>query len=145
MAGMDESIQLRAEDDDEFGVPADGRLYQVVGRSQEIDRWINCVIQSSGCSDCIVQWNVFFAFRYTGKLEIKSDQKEGKRLWRCVISGAGVLLLELSTTLVSSPLQMQSLVFKASLIPLTSLKRGLDLSDVSINMEAISVLLPGPR
>jgi len=117
----------------------------VAGRSREVDRWINCVIQSSGCSDCIVQWSVFFAFRYTGKLEVKSDQKEGKRLWRCVISGAGVLLLELSLTLVSSPLQMQSLVFKASLIPLTSLKRGLDLSDVSINMEAISVLLPGTR
>ena len=38
----------------------------------------------------------FFAFRYTGKLEIKSDQKEGKRLWRCVVSSTGVLLLEQS-------------------------------------------------
>ena len=41
MAGIDESIQLRADDDDEFGVAADGELHEKMYRDWEISKPLN--------------------------------------------------------------------------------------------------------
>ena len=41
MAGIDESIQLRADDDDEFGVAADGELHEKMYKDWEISKPLN--------------------------------------------------------------------------------------------------------
>ena len=41
MAGIDESIQLRADDDDEFGVAADGELHKKMYEDWEISKPLN--------------------------------------------------------------------------------------------------------
>ena len=38
MAGIDESIQLRADDDDEFGVAADGELHEKMYKYWEVSK-----------------------------------------------------------------------------------------------------------
>ena len=41
MAGIDESIQLRADDDDEFGVAADGELHGEMYKDWGITKPLN--------------------------------------------------------------------------------------------------------
>ena len=41
MAGIDESIQLRADDDDEFGVAADGELHESMCKVWEVSKPLN--------------------------------------------------------------------------------------------------------